>query len=108
VNLGLRNRLLAIAVLAFLPGAALAQSPNEAGRALLQEHCASCHAIGKTGDSPREGAPPFRTLARSYDLDEFPRKLQSGVISGHPDMPEFRFREDDARAVGVYLRSIQE
>lgn len=108
MNQGLRNHLLAIAVLAFLPGAALAQSPSEVGRALLQEHCASCHAIGKTGDSPRVGAPLFRTLARSYDLDEFPRKLQSGVIGGHPDMPEFRFKEDDARAAGVYLRSIQE
>ena len=104
----LRNRLLAAAALTLLPGLALAQSPGEAGRALLQEHCASCHAIGKTGDSPRTGAPPFRTLARSYDLDEFPRQLQRGVVSGHPDMPEFRFREDDARAAGVYLRSIQE
>ena len=108
MNQGLRNRLLVAALLALLPAVALAQSPNEAGRALLQEHCASCHAIGKTGDSPRAGAPPFRTLARSYDLDEFPRQLQRGVLSGHPDMPEFRFREDDARAAGVYLRSIQE
>jgi cytochrome c len=104
----LRNSLLAAAVLAFLPGVALAQSPAETGQALLQEHCSGCHAIGKTGDSPRTGAPPFRTLARSYDLDEFPRKLRSGVIGGHPDMPEFRFKEDDARAAGVYLRSIQE
>ena len=91
-----------------LPAAALAQDPSATGRALLQDSCASCHAIGKTGDSPHKGAPPFRTLARSYDLDQFPRQLQRGLVSGHPDMPDVKFNEEDARAAGVYLRSIQE
>lgn len=97
-----------ILALGGLPAAAFAQDPAETGRALLQEHCASCHAIGKTGDSPRAGAPPFRRLSRSYDLDRFPRQLQTGVLSGHPDMPVFKFKQEDARAAGVYLRSIQE
>ena len=97
-----------IAALAGVPMAAQAQDPAETGRALLQEFCASCHAIGKTGDSPHKGAPPFRTLARSYDLDQFPRQLQRGLVSGHPDMPDVKFNEEDARAAGVYLRSIQE
>jgi cytochrome c len=94
--------------LAVPTGVAWAQDPSDTGRALLQQSCASCHAIGKTGDSPNAGAPPFRTLGRSYDLDTFPRQLQRGVVSGHPDMPEFKFKEEDARAAGVYLRSIQE
>ena len=97
-----------IATLGCLPLVAQAQDPGETGRALLQQSCATCHAIGKTGDSPRAGAPPFRGLGRSYDLDAFPRQLQAGVVSGHPDMPEFKFNEADARAAGVYLRSIQE
>lgn len=91
-----------------LATATLAQDPSATGRALLQQSCASCHAIGKTGDSPHASAPPFRRLGRSYDLDQFPRQLQRGVVAGHPDMPEFKFKEDDARAAGVYLRSIQE
>jgi mono/diheme cytochrome c family protein len=103
----IRAAALALALCGF-PAATFAQDPAETGRALLQEHCASCHAIGKTGDSPRTGAPPFRTLARSYDLDQFPRQLRRGVLSGHPDMPVFRFKPEDARAAGVYLRSIQE
>ncbi len=94
--------------LVWLPVSAQAQDPAETGRALLQQACASCHAIGKTGDSPRPGVPPFRGLSRSYDLDQFPRQLQAGIVSGHPDMPEFKFNEADAHAVGVYLRSIQE
>lgn len=99
----------ALAVALFwLPAVALAQDPSATGRALLQQSCASCHAIGKTGDSPHVSAPPFRRLGRSYDLDQFPRQLQRGVVAGHPDMPEFKFNEEDARAAGVYLRSIQE
>ncbi len=97
-----------MSLLALLPASAWAQDPSDTGRALLQQSCATCHALGKTGDSPREGAPPFRRLGRSYDLDAFPRQLQAGVLSGHPDMPEFKFNEADARAAGVYLRSIQE
>jgi cytochrome c len=88
--------------------AALAQEPAQRGRALLEDHCESCHAVGKTGDSPRPAAPAFRTLSRSFDLDEFTQKLQRGLASGHPDMPEFKFSEDDARAVTAYLRSIQD
>jgi mono/diheme cytochrome c family protein len=91
-----------------IAGVALAQEPAERGGALLEDHCASCHAVGKTGDSPRPTAPAFRTLSRSFDLAEFPQKLQNGLASGHPNMPEFKFSEDDARAVTAYLRSIQE
>ena len=51
---------------------------------------------------------PFRTLGRSFDLDQFPRLLERGISSGHPDMPEFKFSDDDARAVRAYLRTIQQ
>jgi mono/diheme cytochrome c family protein len=102
------TRALLIASGLVLAGAALAQEPAQRGRAVLEDHCESCHAIGKTGASPHPTAPAFRTLCRSFDLDEFTQKLQSGLASGHPDMPEFKFSEDDARAVTAYLRSIQE
>jgi len=85
-----------------------AQEPARHGRALLQQFCASCHAIGKTGRSRHVAAPPFRYLGRSYDLDQFPRMLERGISSGHPDMPEFKFTEDDAKAVQAYLRSVQQ
>jgi cytochrome c len=99
---------LLVALSLLFAGAAFAQEPAQRGRAVLEDHCATCHAVGKTGASPRPTAPAFRTLSRSFDLDEFPQKLQNGLASGHPDMPEFKFSEDDARAVTAYLRSIQE
>lgn len=87
---------------------AVAQDPVGRGRRIVQEFCAPCHATGRTGSSPHASAPPFRTLARSFDLDQFPRLLERGISSNHPDMPEFKFGEDDARAVRAYLRTIQE
>jgi len=95
-------------VLALLSCAARAQDPVDQGRALVGEYCARCHAIGAADKSPHADAPPFRTLGKSFDLDEFPERLQRGISSGHPDMPEFKFSEDDARAVRDYLRTIQQ
>jgi mono/diheme cytochrome c family protein len=101
-------KLLMVAAVLILNSAALAQDPLLVGHALLEEHCARCHAIGKGDDSPREGAPAFRTLNRSFNMDEFAGRLQRGLMAGHPAMPEFKFNEEAARAVTAYLRSIQE
>ena len=88
-----------------LASAAQAQDPIRRGRVLLQEFCTPCHAIGRTGVS--RSAPPFHTLGRNFDLDQFPRLLERGISSTHPGMPEFKFSEDDAHAAAAYLRSIQ-
>ncbi|HET9716186.1 MAG TPA: cytochrome c [Pseudolabrys sp.] len=87
---------------------AYAQDPIRRGREIVTEFCSGCHAIGKSGKSRHKSAPPFRTLGRSFDLDSLPRRLQRGISSGHPDMPEFKFKGRDARAVRAYLRSIQQ
>jgi cytochrome c len=88
--------------------AAQAQDPVSRGQTLVAEFCASCHAVGPRGKSRHPGAPPFRMLGRSIDLDEFPRTLERGITSGHPDMSDFKFSDDDARAVRAYLRVIQQ
>ena len=99
-----------ISLLAFLllGSAAQAENPIRHGRALAKEYCAGCHAIGRTGKSRHAGAPPFRTLGRSFDLDEFVRVLVRGILPGHPDMPAFKFSVDDAKAMRDYLRTIQQ
>ncbi|HVZ52326.1 MAG TPA: cytochrome c [Pseudolabrys sp.] len=99
--------MLSLLLLLTVAARAEAQEPARHGRALVQEFCARCHAIGVTGKSPHVGAPPFRTLGRSFDLDELPRRLERGISSGHPDMPEFKFSDQDARDVAAYLRAIQ-
>jgi cytochrome c len=94
--------------LLLLGGAAQAQDPARQGRLILKDFCASCHSIGKRGDSPKAGATPFRLLGRSFVLDQFARELERGLLAGHPGMPEFKLSSDDARAVSAYLRTIQQ
>lgn len=77
------------------------------GHALVERMCASCHATGKTGASPHVAAPPFRTLDRQATLDDLAERLRRGLMTGHEDMPTFRFSRDDAFAVSAYIRSIQ-
>ena len=101
--------LIACALALSFPGSAVqAQDPSRHGRAILKEFCGDCHAIGKTGKSRQPSALPFRLLGRSFDLDQLPRLLERGISSGHPNMPEFKFSEDDARAVRAYLQTIQQ
>ena len=90
-----------------LAGGALAQAkePLRHGRQLLQEFCGECHAVGRT--DIKRPAPPFRTLGREFDLDNFERKLERGISSTHPAMPEVKFEEEHARDAAAYLRSIQ-
>ena len=78
------------------------------GETLLQRDCGSCHATAKTGDSPRKDAPAFRTLSQRYPIEQLEESLGEGIMSGHPDMPEFSFDADDVGAIIAYLNSIQQ
>ena len=76
-------------------------------RALLEELCGRCHAVGTTGRSANPLALPFRNFGEKlYDADMVQR-LQDGLTTIHPDMPTFRFNRHEAAAAVNYLRSIQ-
>ena len=103
---------LAIAVIllgasAAIGGAAEGASLTQQGHALATRMCASCHAIGKDDASPHAAAPAFRNLDRRTDLDTFAARLRRGLMTGHQDMPTFRFSRDDAYAISAYVRSVQ-
>jgi cytochrome c len=78
------------------------------GQALVTKQCASCHAVGRTGASPHETAPAFRTLSQRYKIEALEEALAEGLSSGHPDMPEFVFEADDVGAIIAYLNAIQD
>jgi len=86
----------------------LADDDLKRGEQLLQRDCAPCHAIGRTGDSRSKEAPPFRTLSQRYPIESLEESLGEGIMSGHPDMPEFSFDVDDVGAIIAYLKSIQQ
>jgi mono/diheme cytochrome c family protein len=86
---------------------AIAQSIKH-GEELLVKNCASCHAVGRNGESSNKLAPPFRTLGQRYPVESLEESLGEGIMSGHPDMPEFKFDAKDVGAIIVYLKSIQQ
>ena len=96
----------AIAVVA-LGQTAIAQNLKH-GEELLVKNCASCHAVGRNGESSNKLAPPFRTLGQRYPIESLEESLGEGIMSGHPDMPEFKFDARDVDAIIVYLKSIQQ
>jgi mono/diheme cytochrome c family protein len=77
------------------------------GEALVVTNCSTCHAVGLTGTSKHPQAPAFRVLGKRYKIESLEEALAEGIISGHPDMPEFKFGPQDVGAVIAYLKSIQ-
>jgi len=104
----MRGLLIPLGVLAFASGAAAAERDQlNRGHALVQRHCAGCHAVNRTGASPIFAAPPFRDLNARYRIDDLAEALAEGLLTGHPAMPEFRFPPEDVEAITLYLKSIQ-
>jgi mono/diheme cytochrome c family protein len=100
---------LALTACASAPVDAPADNPRTAdGRFLVEVHCSECHAVGRADQSKHRDAPALRTLSRNYPVSALEESLAEGIVVGHPDMPEFRFRAEDVAAIISYLESIQE
>lgn len=86
----------------------LAASPAEQrGRAYATEHCARCHAVGRTGESPFSPAPPFRKLHLNYPVESLAEALAEGINTGHPAMPEFVLNPDQIHDLLSYLKTLE-
>jgi cytochrome c len=104
LRLSLRQALIALV----LTMPALAASPAEQrGRAYANSHCARCHAIDRTGESPFSPAPPFRTLHQRYPIETLGEALAEGINTGHPAMPEFRLEPDEIHDLLSYLKTLE-
>ena len=103
----LRLGLLSFPLLTTATAMAAAEAQLKQGQALLAQNCARCHAVGRTGDSPRSDAPVFRRLATRYPIESLEEALGEGIMTGHPDMPEFSFDAAQVGAIIAYLKSIQ-
>ena len=97
------------ALLALVMGVtpARAADPVAEGQKLLTENCSRCHAIGQQGDSPLPIAPPFRTVMKIYAADSLEEALAEGLITGHPDMPEFVFPPEQVGDIVAYLHTLE-
>ncbi len=104
------SRILSIAAGLLLASGAGASAGDEEmiakGRALVAENCARCHAIGLEDASPHEKAPPFRDVVEIYPSENLAEALAEGIVSGHPDMPVFKFDPPEIEAFLGYLNSL--
>ena len=84
-----------------------ASSPEQRGKVFASTHCGRCHAIGRTGQSPFQPAPPFRTLHQRYPIETLREALAEGIATGHPAMPEFELSPDQIHDLLSFLKSLE-
>lgn len=90
------------------PTVARGEDPDVAtGLRIARDACSPCHAIGKTGASPKAEAPVFRELGRKYPVENLEEALAEGVVVGHPQMPEVKMNEREIAAFVAWLKTIQ-
>jgi mono/diheme cytochrome c family protein len=102
----MRALLLSLGLLGAMP--ALAADARR-GEALMQEHCAACHAVGRAGDSPVTTAPRFREIGRRYPIENLQEALAEGISVNHEgvQMPEFTFSPDEIDDILAHLARVQ-
>ena len=84
-----------------------ASTAEERGKVYARSHCARCHAIDRTGESPFSPAPPFRTLHHRYPIETLGEALAEGINTGHPAMPEFRLEPGEIHDLLSYLKTLE-
>jgi mono/diheme cytochrome c family protein len=99
---------LAAASLALSTQWTLALDPQaQRGLAFVRHHCASCHAIGRVGQSRMPEAPPFRTLRSRYPVEDLEESFAEGIATGHPSMPQWQLDVAQIRDLIAYLKSLE-
>lgn len=99
-----------VAAMAFVSAGAAGAAEDEAigaGRRIAEQACSPCHAIGRTGASPRAEAPAFRDLRHKYPADNLEEALAEGVVVGHPDMPEVKMTPREISDFVAWLKTIE-
>lgn len=107
--LPVRFVVIALTMSSALAGAAAAQEydPVKAGHDLVATYCSDCHATEATGASPLPAAPLFRDLHQRYDVEFLSEALVEGIVTAHPEMPQFEFDPEQAAAIIAYLKTLE-
>lgn len=84
----------------------LAFADVSAGKAFAEAKCGRCHSIGLTDESRLSTAPPFRELHKRYPIDFLAESLAEGIVTGHPEMPEFLLDPKGIDSLLKYIKSL--
>jgi cytochrome c len=99
--------LVLLLLLPFAEPALALDGPAQRGLVFARTHCARCHAVGRTGESPLPIAPPFRTLHTRYPVEDLAEALAEGILVGHPTMPEFALDPGQINDLLSYMRTLE-
>ena len=79
------------------------------GRIMVQDNCSACHGIGRSGKSPLAKAPPLRTLAQKYPLENLEEAFAEGIVVSHraSQMPPFEMQPQTIADLIDYLKSLR-
>lgn len=77
------------------------------GEVMAENLCAPCHAVSLTDRSKHPEAIPLRQLSWGYPVQSLEESFSEGIMVGHPDMPEWKFKPQDVEALLAYIESIQ-
>jgi mono/diheme cytochrome c family protein len=101
--------LLALAICNLTVVCAYAQMdpPQQRGLTLATANCARCHSVDKVTASPLNLAPPFRELHNRYPVESLEEALGEGIVTGHPNMPEFRLDPGQVGDLISYLKWLE-
>jgi len=91
-------------VLACVPANSQSYGNVVKGKAFVERNCARCHAVGLNDDSHIPEAPALRTLHNRYPIDSLSEAFAEGIVTAHPQMPQF---ELDTLTIGDMLAYIE-
>ena len=76
------------------------------GAMLVQQKCAGCHSVERTGDSPMAAAPPFRAMGVLYPVSDLQEAFAEGLVTAHPAMPAFELQSTEIADLIAYLERV--
>ena len=81
---------------------------QQRGLTFARANYARCHAIDKASPSPLKLAPPVRELHKRYPVESLEEAFGEGIVTGHPNMPEFRLDGAQIDDLISYLKWLEQ
>ena len=92
-----------------IPAALLAETERrvQEGKALVEQNCSGCHAVGAKGASPNAKAPEFRNLHERHPSLALREPLSRGIAAPHDEMPKFALSGPQIDTIVAYINSLR-
>jgi tetratricopeptide (TPR) repeat protein len=82
------------------------QARVKEGKAVVEQNCKGCHAVGSQDVSPNKNAPEFRTLHERHPSIALREPLSRGIAAPHDEMPKFALSGPQIEAIVAYINSL--